>query len=239
MGESQGALRQEHARVERIEAHRLVQAFNRAFGIAGVAADPTATLPGDRQVHIQVKRPIDEQQRAVEVAKEIGMDVSRPAQRNGVILADIGGALDQAGDFALIEARGPAIRLGKVVTRSGKPVRSRKIAVLRYRRVEQLQRLGVFLSRPSIPAGKTAEIEIVSRQIAGHIELGAIDLRFLQLRRYRADHAGDELILQIENVDQIAVKPVRPQMAARTSASMNCPVTRTRLPDLRTLPSNT
>ena len=40
--------------------------------------------------------------------------------------------------------------------------------------------------------------------------LGAIDFRFLKLRRYRSDDAGDELILKIEDVDQVTVKPICP-----------------------------
>ena len=58
-------------------------------------------------------------------------------------------------------------------------------------------------------------MKIVSRQIAGHIQLGTVDLRLFQLRRYRSDDPGNELILQIEDVEQVTVKPICPQMTAR------------------------
>lgn len=155
MGESHGALCEENTRVERIEANRLVQAFDRSIGIAGVAADPTASLPGDGQVHIQIKGSIDEQQCTIKVAKEVCMHVPRPTQRDRVIGADVGSALDQPRDLLFIEGRGPAIRFGKMVTRSSQPVRGRKVAVFCYCRVKQLQRFGIFFPRPSIPAGKS------------------------------------------------------------------------------------
>ena len=55
-----GALREEHARIERIEPHCFVEAFDRAIGIAGVAADPATSLPGDSQIYVQLKRAIDQ-----------------------------------------------------------------------------------------------------------------------------------------------------------------------------------
>ena len=62
MRKCHGALREEYARVKGIEPHGFVEAFDRAFGIASVAADPAASLPGDSQIHVQLKCAIDQQE---------------------------------------------------------------------------------------------------------------------------------------------------------------------------------
>jgi hypothetical protein len=60
-----------------------------------------------------------------------------------------------------------------------------------------------------------AQEVVVGVEAPGRLALGAFDLRLLQLRRDRADHARRHLILQIEDVLETAVEVIGPQMRAR------------------------
>jgi hypothetical protein len=67
---------------------------------------------------------------------------------------------------------------------------------------------------------------------------GALDVGLAQFWFDRAGDAGRDLVLQLENVVERAVEAFGPDVSA-VVASTSCPVMRTRLPALRTLPSST
>ena len=71
--------------------------------------------------------------------------------------------------------------------------------------------------RHAVRAGQAAQEIIVGVEALGGLALGAFDLGLLQLRRDRADHAGGDLILQIEDVRQSAIEVIGPQMRAGRS----------------------
>jgi len=78
---------------------------------------------------------------------------------------------------------------------------------------------------------ETAQIVIVGVEAVGALALGALDLGLLQPRRDCTDDAGGDEVLQIEDVVEIAVEAIGPQVG--------CPVMRARFAALRTLPSST
>jgi hypothetical protein len=59
-----------------------------------------------------------------------------------------------------------------------------------------------------------------------------------QLQLERGHDLLRELVLDGENVGEVAIEPAAPDMPPLLE-SINCAVTRTRLPALRTLPSST
>src|SRR5262249_18514129 len=70
------------------------------------------------------------------------------------------------------------------------------------------------LPSPRMKVGLPAQVIVISVEAPGRLALGALDLRLLQLRRNRADHASGHLILELENVLQRAVETVGPEMTA-------------------------
>ena len=75
-----------------------------------------------------------------------------------------------------------------------------------------LARLGELMK-----GGHAAQKIIVGVEALGRLALGPFDLGLLQLGRDGAHHARGHLILQIEDVRQLAVETVRPEMRARRS----------------------
>ena len=60
-----------------------------------------------------------------------------------------------------------------------------------------------------------------------------------QLALQRRDDLFGEFVLDGEDIGEVSIEPVGPDVARRSRESINCAVTRTRLPALRTLPSST
>ena len=77
------------------------------------------------------------------------------------------------------------------------------------RPIEQFERLLVAGSRPRVDGGVRAQITIVGIEAVGRLALGALDLRLLEFRRDRADHALGHLVLER------AVETVGPEMPRR------------------------
>ena len=59
-----------------------------------------------------------------------------------------------------------------------------------------------------------AQKVVVGIEAFGRLALGPFDLGLLELRRDGADHARRHLVLQIEDVRQVAIEAVRPEMRA-------------------------
>src|SRR5262249_39730945 len=111
------AVREEHSRIEGVEPHRLVEAFDRAIGIASVAADPAASLPGDSQIHVQLERAIDQQGCTIHFFEEEGAHMPCPTQRHGIVVSYFYRAFGQTRYFSLVKLRLPTVRLGELVAR--------------------------------------------------------------------------------------------------------------------------
>jgi hypothetical protein len=62
--------------------------------------------------------------------------------------------------------------------------------------------------------GDAAQIIVVGVHALGRLALRAFDLGLLQPRRDRADDARRHLLLEIEDVLERAVEPIRPEMHA-------------------------
>ena len=58
----------------------------------------------------------------------------------------------------------------------------------------------------------SAQVVVVGAEILRRLALGALDLGAFQLRRDRADDAGGDLVLQFEDVVEVAFEALRPQM---------------------------
>ena len=123
--------------------------------------------------------------------------------------------------------------------RAAMPWAAAKFGIELDRAGEAGERRRVGLPRPAVDAGHAAQEVVVGVEALGGLALRALDLGPLQPGRDRADHARRHLVLQIEDVGELAVEPVGPQIAAPVAASMSCPAMRTRSPALRTLPSST
>ena len=132
----------------------------------------------------------------------------------------------------------PAIELAPVMTPRRHCVGGREIGVELYCLGEQRQRLFDGLPVSPMQIGHSAQIIVVRVEASGRLALGTFDLRPLHLRRNRSDDTRGDLILQLENVVEGAFETLGPR-CARSSASMSCPVMRTRFAALRTLPSST
>ena len=77
---------------------------------------------------------------------------------------------------------------------------------------EQLQRIAGGVAGHPVRAGHAAQEIVVGVEALGGLALGPLDLGLLQLRRDRADHARGHLILQIEDVLELAIEVIGPQM---------------------------
>src|SRR5687768_16260601 len=80
--------------------------------------------------------------------------------------------------------------------------------------MEEPQGVRVAFLRPPVPVVEAVKVQIVSGKVAGRAVPRAVDLGFLELRRDRPDHPGDDLVLQLENIRYAAVEPVGPEMMA-------------------------
>ena len=76
----------------------------------------------------------------------------------------------------------------------------------------ELERFNIRFAGEPIKAGERAKIIVVSLKAFGRFALGALDFGAFKLRRDCADHAARHPILQIENIFELAVEPVRPKM---------------------------
>lgn len=85
MRKCHGALGEEHARIEGIETHGLVEAFDRSIGITSIAADPATSLPAGSEIQVKFKRAADQQERTIYFLEEEGSDMPGPTQRHGII----------------------------------------------------------------------------------------------------------------------------------------------------------
>src|SRR5713226_4081431 len=61
---------------------------------------------------------------------------------------------------------------------------------------------------------KRPQVKVVGIEAVGSLALGALDLRLPQVRLHRADHAGGDPILQLEDVVKRAVVALSPDMRA-------------------------
>ena len=61
-------------------------------------------------------------------------------------------------------------------------------------------------------AGHAAQKMIICIETFGRLARGAFYLDLFQLRRDRADDAGSQLVLQIENVAQVPIVAFRPNV---------------------------
>ena len=173
------ALREKDTGIERVEPDRPVQTFDCSFGIAGISADPTASLPRDREVHVQLQRAINKQQRALDVLEEECMHMARPAQGYGIVRTGIGRLLREASDLLFVESSMPS-RLPSRRDNRKQPAHTAlktrdPFPLPRKRAVAPLHCL--CLSSGSSSQGP--QIEIIGSEIAGCVFSGAVHLRFL------------------------------------------------------------
>src|SRR5262249_13012009 len=80
------------------------------------------------------------------------------------------------------------------------------------RAVEEFQRLLVARPRPWVNGGVRPQITIVGVEALGRLAADALDLRALELRRDGADHALGHLVLELENILERPVEPIRPDV---------------------------
>ena len=80
---------------------------------------------------------------------------------------------------------------------------------------EQAQRLDVRLALPFVNLGHSAEEVVVGVEARGRLAPGPLDLGPLELRGDGADHAGGQLVLELEDVLDPPLEAVRPEMRAR------------------------
>ena len=142
--------------------------------------------------------------------------VSGARQDDGVVASELQRGTGEAGGFRDlgIAVRHPAVRLPHRIAPRRHRVRGREGRVALDRTVEQAQRFVVSLARALIEVLETAQIVIVGVEAVGALALGALDLGLLQPRRDCTDDAGGDEVLQIEDVVEIAVEAIGPQVAA-------------------------
>ena len=86
--------------------------------------------------------------------------------------------------------------------------------------------------------GESTQVQIVGVKVIRALALGAIDFSLAQRRLDGPNNAVCDLVLKLEDVGEIPVVPLGPDVGS-VAASINCPVTRTRLPARRMEPSRT
>src|SRR6266496_3447075 len=78
--------------------------------------------------------------------------------------------------------------------------------------VEQPQRLAVRVSGPPTSARQSTQIVIICIEVLGRLSLGALDFSPLQPRCDRAYYVGGHAVLQVEDVFELALEAIRPEM---------------------------
>jgi hypothetical protein len=175
-----------------------------------------AGVPRGRQVRIERERPIDQRDRAFEVARHVTEREPAERQRDRVILAQLRCQPGQPRGFRnLVRAiGGPAVDLAHHVAEPGDAIGRGEFGIELARLAEQRQRLGGGLARQPVNVRHPAQEIVVGVEALGRLARGPLDFGLLELRRDRADHARGHLILQIEDVFDAAVEMVGPQMRA-------------------------
>jgi hypothetical protein len=191
-----------------LDRHIRLAAAKRPHGSAGV--------PRGRQVRIERQRPIDQRDRAFDVARHVTEGETAERERDRVVLTQLCRQPGEPRGFGnLVRAIGrPAVDLAHHVAERGDAVRGGKFGIELACLGEQCQRLGGGFARQPMNVRHPAQEVVVGVEALGRLARGPLDLGLLELRRDRADHARRHLILQIENVLDAAVEMVGPQMRA-------------------------
>src|SRR5262249_55219521 len=138
-------------------------------------------------------------------------------QRDGIVLAKLDGAASQADSLgALLPSIGhPAVDLAPDMAPRRHRMGRREIRIDLQRLTELAQRLVGSLPGSAIDVRPSAQVVVVGVEAVGRLALRTLELGLLQLRCDLAHDAHRDLVLQIEDVLQPAVKPLRPEMDPR------------------------
>ena len=113
------------------------------------------------------------------------------------------------------------------------------IGLDRNRLLQQIQRLIRVSGIADESVGEGAEVKVVGIEAVGRLALARSISACRSFGSIAPTTLMRDLVLHREDVVERRGRSARPRHACRSSASISWPVTRTRLPALRTLPSST
>ncbi|MNE31896.1 hypothetical protein D3C80_1254860 [compost metagenome] len=139
-------------------------------------------------------------------------------QRHGIVTPQLHGQPRQAstlGDF-LGTVIHPAIELAPEVAPCRHAIGRGEFRVTLDGPVEQRQRLGDGFTGAVVQLRRAAQVVVVGAQVGRGLALGPFDFGALQLRRDGTHHAFSHLVLQFEQVVELAFETFGPQVLAGT-----------------------
>jgi hypothetical protein len=186
-------------------------------GLAEVDPDPPARVPGQREVRAELERLVDRRRAGIELADHIGERLSSAGKRNGVILAQFDRPVCKArgcGNLLLLIVH-PAAALAPDIAIGSHSISGREFGIDFSCTNEQRQCAGIGRGCRLMHVRQPPQQQVIGVESFGLFPPRALDLRLLHLRCDRAHHARRHLILQLEDVVQLAFEPFSPKMGAR------------------------
>ena len=165
---------------------------------------------------LSAERPLEQGRAVVELADDDDRRHAGIGQRHRVVTPELGGAPRQPPRLGDLRPGRPPSRSPCAAGSSARPCRRRRrsrgsssIALANSASASALSARAEAMERRH-----AAQEVVVGVEALGRLALGALDLGLLEPRRDRADHARGHPVLQVEDVGELAVEPVGPQMRA-------------------------
>src|SRR5262249_38140874 len=139
-----------------------------------------------------------------------------PGQGDGVVLAQLDSPPCQPRSLAQLGATisHPTVDLAPEVAPSGRAISRSEGRIELDRLVKQPERLIDRFACAEMQVRYRSQIVVVGIEALGRLVLGAFNFSALQLWRDRPDDTRRQLVLERENVVEIAFKPFRPDVGA-------------------------
>lgn len=190
-----------------------MELLERRLDIASAYVFPADSISCDSQIWIELIRLKDEGHTLVELIQYGGNSLPDPHD----FLIELNRAPCQPSGLVplLIRIDRPAEDLSLQVAIRTKRVCCGQSGIDFDSKPDQSEGLNVLLAGELIETRECTKIVVVGLKIFGRYAFCALYLGALQLRKECANHAARHLVLQIEDIVELAVKPVRPKMGTR------------------------
>src|SRR6185312_1870741 len=201
--------------IQRVQTRGDLELLDRGIYVPEIKVDPTAPISCGNQIWVQSYRPRGEgcalldlthydSERSSGQYKHrwvVFIEFERPPREPPGLSYLLGNSIDS-----------PAESFPLYIATSAERVRCGEFGIDTVGNFGELERFDVRFTGEPINASERAKIIVVGLKAFGRFALRALDFGAFKLRRDCADHVHGEPILQIENIIELAVEPVGPEM---------------------------
>src|SRR5450631_1551051 len=221
IGKSHPGLSTINTRINWAKTQGDLELLDGGIALPKVDVDPPAPGSCPSQIWIQIYRPREQCCGFVYLADNICEHKSGLRKHHWIVLTELNGLPRKLTGFNNLAGNigAPAVDFPLVKAVSGERVSECKFRVEVGSNFCELKCFDARFTGIFVELGESAKIVVVGFKAFSGFALSAFDFGALQLRIYCADHTARHLVLQIENIFELAVEPVGPKVRSRRSVN--------------------